>query len=93
MSNTKMRLIMMNFLEFFVWGAWMMTLGTYAFGVKHWDSAEFGIIFSTMGIASLFTPALFGIIADKWIKSNVLFGLLHLLFGLTLSILPMINNP
>ena len=50
MSNTKMRLILMNFLEFFVWGAWMMTLGTYAFGVKHWDSAEFGIIFATMGI-------------------------------------------
>jgi MFS transporter, NHS family, xanthosine permease len=93
MNNTKMRLILMNFLEFFVWGAWMMTLGTYAFGVKHWDSAEFGIIFATMGIASLFTPALFGIIADKWVKSNVLFGLLHLLFAITLCILPLINNP
>lgn len=93
MNSIKFRLIILNFFEFFVWGAWMMTLGTYAFGVKHWDSAQFGIIFSTMGIASIFAPALFGIIADKWIKSNVLFGLLHLLFAVTLCILPLVNSP
>ncbi len=90
--NLKSRLIIINFLQFFVWGAWMMTLGKYAFGVKHWDSGEFGIIFSTMGFASLIMPALCGIVADRWVKSNLLFALLHLLFGLTLCFLPLIDN-
>ncbi len=89
----KFRLTVMNFLQFFVWGAWMMTLGKYAFDVKGWDSAQFGIIFSTMGFASLISPALFGVVADKWIKSNVLYSLLHLLFAIMLLLLPLANDP
>ncbi|HPS83057.1 MAG TPA: MFS transporter [Bacteroidales bacterium] len=90
--NLKVKLSVMNFFQFFVWGAWMMTLAKYAFGVKHWDGGEFGIIFSTMGFASLITPALFGIIADKWVKSNILFGTLHFLFAVVLCFLPLVDN-
>jgi nucleoside transporter len=90
--DMKWRLTIMNFLELFVWGAWMMTLGSYAFGEKKWDSSEFGIIFSTMGFASLIMPTLFGIIADKW-KANYVFAIAHLLFGITMCFLPMIESP
>jgi MFS transporter, NHS family, xanthosine permease len=62
--NLKLRLILMNFLQFFVWGSWLITIGAYWFHTKEWSGADFGAIFSTMGIASLFMPAIAGIIAD-----------------------------
>lgn len=82
----------MNFLQFFVWGAWMMTLGHYGFVEKEWGGAEFGLVFSTMGFASLIMPTLFGIIADKW-KANYVYAILHLLFGATMCFLPFIDSP
>ena len=90
--NLKSRLITINFLEFFIWGAWMMTLASYGFKERSWDGAEFGLVFSTMGIASLIMPTLFGILADKW-KANYVFAGLHLLFGITMCFLPLVNAP
>jgi NHS family xanthosine MFS transporter len=71
----------------------MITLGNYWFDTKQWSSLEFGAIFSTMGIASLFMPTLCGIIADRWINSERLYGILHILGGLTFLSLPLIDNP
>ncbi len=88
----KFRLILMNFLQFFIWGSWMMTLGHYGFIEKQWNGAEFGLVFSTMGFASLIMPTLFGILADKW-KANYVFAILHLLFGITMIFLPYIDAP
>jgi len=88
----KNRLIIMNFFQFFVWGAWMMTLGHYGFVEKQWNGAEFGLVFSTMGFASLIMPTLFGIIADKW-KANYVYAILHFLFGITMCLLPFIDGP
>lgn len=88
----KTRLIVMNFLQFFIWGSWMMTLGHYGFVEKHWDGAQFGLVFSTMGFASLIMPTLFGIIADKW-KANYVYAILQLLFGITMCFLPFIDAP
>ena len=82
----------MNFFQFFVWGAWMMTLGHYGFVEKQWNGAQFGLVFSTMGFASLIMPTLFGIIADKW-KANYVYAILHLLFGATMLCLPLIDSP
>jgi len=69
-----------------------MTLASYGFKEKNWDGAEFGLVFSTMGFASLIMPTLFGIIADKW-KANYVYAILHLLFGLTMCFLPLIDTP
>lgn len=91
--SIKFRLTIMNFLQFFVWGSWLITVANYWFGTKGWDGSEFGAIFSTMGIASLFMPTLCGIIADRWINAEKLYGILHILGGLTLCYVPMIDNP
>lgn len=69
-----------------------MTLGHYGFVEKQWNGAEFGLVFSTMGFASLIMPTLFGIIADKW-KANYVYAILHLLFGVTMCFLPLIDAP
>ncbi len=91
--NIKNRLIIMSFLQFFIWGAWLITVGNYWFGTKHWGGAEFGAIFSTLGLSSLFMPALTGIIADKWLNSEKLYGILHILGGIIIAYIPQVDNP
>ncbi len=77
--NIKSRLIIMNFLEFFVWGSWLISLGAYMFNVLHFNGVQVGSIYGTMGIASVFTPALFGIIADRWVNVERVLGICHIL--------------
>lgn len=91
--SIQIRLIIMNFLQFFVWGAWLITIANYWFDTKHWGPAEFGAIFSTLGLSSLFMPTITGIIADRWINAEKLFGALHLLGGIALFFIPTINDP
>jgi NHS family xanthosine MFS transporter len=91
--NIKMRLIIMSFLQFFVWGAWLITIGTYCFNAKGWTGAEFGAIFSTLGLSSLFMPAITGIIADKWMNAEKLYGILHILYGCVLFFVPSVDDP
>ena len=76
--NIKIRLTAMQFLQFFVWGAWLISLGSYMNNTLHFEGGEIGKIFATMGIAALFMPGLTGIIADKWMNAEKLYGLLHL---------------
>ncbi len=89
----KIRLVIMNFFQFFVWGSWLLTIGAYWFQTKQWTGTEFGAIFSTMGIASLFMPAIAGIIADRWINAEKLYGIFHLMGAIILFMIPQVNNP
>ncbi len=77
--NTKFRLIVMNFLQYGVWGAWLISLGGYL-GSKplSFSGGEIGSFFATMGIASLFMPAIMGVVADRWIPAQRLLGVSHL---------------
>jgi NHS family xanthosine MFS transporter len=83
----------MSYLQFFVWGAWLITIGTYCFHAKGWTGAQFGAIFSTLALSSLFMPALTGIIADKWLNAEKLYGILHICYGLILFYVPKVNDP
>lgn len=78
MANIKYRLIVMNFLEFFVWGSWLISLGGYMIVTLHFTGIQVGLVYSTMGVASLFMPALLGIVADRWVNAERLLGLCHL---------------
>ena len=91
--NIKFRLTVLSFLQFFVWGAWLITIGTYCFNTKGWTGAQFGAIFSTLALSSLFMPALTGIIADKWLNAEKLYGILHILYGVILFYVPKVNDP
>lgn len=91
--NIKFRLIVMNFMQFFIWGAWLLTIAAYWFQNKNWSGTQFGAIFSTMGIASIFMPTITGILADKYINAEKLYGILHVLGAGTLCMLPMVTNP
>ena len=90
--SIKFRLTLMSFLQFFVWGAWLITVANYWFDTKHWSGAEFGAIFSTLGFSSILMPALTGIIADKYINAEKLYGILHILGGIALLYIPHVQD-
>ena len=76
-SNLKIRLIVMNFLIFAVWGAYLCSLGIYLGRVGM--GAKIGQFFAIQGVISLFMPTLMGIVADRWIPAQKLLGICHLL--------------
>jgi NHS family xanthosine MFS transporter len=79
----KIRLIVMNFLQYAVWGAYLTSMGTYLAGVGL--AGNIGIFYAMQGIVSLFMPALVGIIADRWVPAQKMLGLCHLLAAMFMA--------
>ncbi len=76
--SIRFRLTVMNFMQFFVWGAWLISLGAYMSKSLGFTGLQIGSIYGTMGVASLFMPGLMGIVADRWVNAERLYGILHL---------------
>ncbi len=76
--NIRYRLTVMNFLQFFVWGAWLISMGGYMIVTLKFEGGQVGRIYGTMGIASLIMPALLGIVADKWVNAERVLGFCHI---------------
>lgn len=79
MNSIKVRLSLLTFLEFAVWGAYLTSLGSYLFKVGL--VSDIGIFYAVQGIVSIFMPALVGIVADRWIRAQKMLSLCHLLAG------------
>ena len=79
-SNISLRLIIMNFLEFAVWGAYLTSMGSFLAGAGM--GSKIGLFFATQGFVSIFMPALMGIVADKWIPAQKVLSLCHGLAGI-----------
>lgn len=77
MQSIKSRLILMSFLQFAIWGSYLVCLGQYL--GPHGLGADIAWFYSVQGIVSIFMPPLMGIIADKWIPAQRLLGFSHLL--------------
>ncbi|HET8827698.1 MAG TPA: nucleoside permease [Pelobium sp.] len=90
--SIKVRLIIMNFLQFFVWGAWLISLGGYMIVTLKFTGVEVGSIFSTMGIASLFMPAIMGIISDRFYSAQKVLGFCHISGALLLLLATTITD-
>ena len=76
--SIRFRLTVMNFMQFFVWGAWLISFGAYMSKALGFTGLQIGSIYGTMGVASLFMPGLMGIVADRWMNAERLYGVLHL---------------
>lgn len=77
--SLKARLVIMSFLQFAVWGAYLTCMGIYL--TKVGMGSHIGAFFAVQGFVSIFMPALMGIIADRWIPAQRLYGYCHLLAG------------
>ncbi len=77
--NMKLRLILMNFLQFAVWGAYLTSMGRYLASIGQGETI--GNYYAIQGIVSIFMPALIGIVADRWIEAQKVLSLCHILAG------------
>lgn len=80
MKNLKFRLTVMNFLQYAVWGAYLICMSRYL--AEHGMGTHIGIFYSVQGIVSIFMPALMGIVADRWIPAQKLLGICHGIAGI-----------
>ena len=83
MKNLKLRLIVMNFLEFAVWGAYLTSMGGYL--ATHGLANNIGWFYAVQGVVSLFMPALLGIVADRWIPAQKVLSLAHTIAGVFMA--------
>ncbi len=93
MNNMKFRLIVMNFLEFAAWGAYLTSMGNYL--GRAGMGNEISWFYAIQGIVSIFMPTLMGVVADKYVQPQRLLGICHLIAGLAMVALANIgmNNP
>ncbi|MFD1861493.1 nucleoside permease [Planococcus chinensis] len=89
----KSRLKIMIFLQFFIWGSWLVTLGSYMINTLDFSGAQVGAIYGASGLASLIMPSLVGIIADRWVKANRLYGIFHFIGAIFLLGAAQVSDP
>ncbi|HSJ67362.1 MAG TPA: nucleoside permease [Anditalea sp.] len=78
-SGIKIRLSFMMFLEFFIWGGWFVTLGTFLGTTLHASGTQTAAAFSTQSFGAIIAPFIIGLIADKYFNAERILGILHLL--------------
>jgi len=82
----------MMFLEYFIWGAWFVTMTTYLFAID-FDGTDIGRAYSTTGWAAIISPFFIGIVADRFFSAQRVLAILHILGGIILYLVSEITEP
>lgn len=91
-TNTRFLLSAMMFLEYFIWGAWYVTMGTYMVSNLHATGLEIGATYSALAIATMISPFFVGLIADRFFAAQRIMGVLHLIGALLLFLTTRIEH-
>src|SRR5919202_6653504 len=92
-ATTRVQLSAMMFLNFFIWGAWYVTMGTYLDKVLHASGVQVGAAYSAMAIATIISPFFVGMVADRFFAAQKVLGVLHLAGGALLYAASRITEP
>ncbi|RYZ59581.1 MAG: MFS transporter [Chitinophagaceae bacterium] len=92
-ATTRVQLSLMMFLNFFIWGAWYVTMGTYLDKVLGASGVQIGAAYSAMAIATIISPFFVGMIADRFFAAQKVLGVLHLFGALLLYYITTVDNP
>ena len=91
--NITTRLKMMSFMQYFIWGSWLVTLGSYMINTLHFTGSDVGMVYSSKGLAAIIMPSLVGIIADKWLRADRAYIICHLVCAVALCYAAQVNEP
>ena len=83
----RLRLSIMMFLEFFIWGGWFVTMGSYLAANLHASGAQTGLAYGTQAWGAIIAPFIVGLIADRYFNAERLLGIVHIAGGVLMYVL------
>lgn len=92
-STLRLQLSVMMFLEYFVWGSWYVTMGTYLGSTLKFSGPEVGTAYSMLSIAAMISPFFVGMIADRFFATQKVLGTLHVIGAALLFLLSRLTEP
>ena len=91
-STIFIKLSLMMLLEYFIWGAWYVTMGTYMTVFLHASGVQVGAAYGALAIATMISPFFVGLIADRFFAAQYLMGVLHIIGGLLLYLATQVTD-
>ena len=91
-TNTRVLLSLMMFLEYFIWGAWYVTMGTYMSEKLQSTGLQIGAAYSALAIATMISPFFVGLVADKYFAAQKIMGVLHVLGAVLLFVATLVQD-
>jgi len=85
--TTRLALSTMMFLEFFIWGSWFVTMGTYLSQTLKASDVQNGLAYGTQSLGAIIAPFIIGLIADRFFAAQKILGILHIIGGILMYIL------
>src|SRR5919112_865175 len=90
--TTRLQLCCMMFLNFFAWGSWYVTMGTYLKSIKDVSDVQVGIAYGTQSLGAIIAPFFIGLIADRFFAAQKILGILHLLGAVLMYYISTVDN-